>query len=195
MALQFVFKLGNFHALADPPSSNPTAPSFQCPSPYPYLAASQNAHPSAPPLGALHYQVSTSTASTTIAMSTRGKGKSRGFVKVKVFFDTSKGHLTAAIHEGRAFAKAAHPVVRVALTPDAKKTTKQKTKPAEEKSVNPVWNEGFRWPLHDTRVCTCAPLYITRLDYQGLSLHIYFYMPFYISITVSLAFLLLLFLS
>ena len=86
----------------------------------------------------------------------RGKKDNKGFIKMKVYFDTAAGHLVAEIREGRNLSKPGTPFVKIQITADPK-GTKQRTLPIKEKTADPVWNEGFRWPLPDPRVQSPPP--------------------------------------
>jgi Ca2+-dependent lipid-binding protein len=78
--------------------------------------------------------------------------KDKGFIKLKIYFDTSAGHLVAEVRESRNLSKSGTPFVKMMLTYDPKQT-RQRTMQVKDKTSDPVWNEGFRWPLpSDPRV-------------------------------------------
>ena len=92
------------------------------------------------------------SASTSRKGTKKRSKKDKGYIKLKVYFDTSAGHLVAEVREARGLTKSGTPFVKIMLTSDPKQT-KQRTMAVQEKTTDPVWNEGFRWPLpSDPRV-------------------------------------------
>eukprot|EP00730_Choanoeca_flexa_P018062 TRINITY_DN8761_c0_g1_i2.p1 TRINITY_DN8761_c0_g1~~TRINITY_DN8761_c0_g1_i2.p1 ORF type:complete len:617 (+),score=178.57 TRINITY_DN8761_c0_g1_i2:180-2030(+) len=86
-------------------------------------------------------------SSTSSRKGTKKRSKKdKGFIKLRVYFDTSAGHLVAEVREARNLIKPGSPFVKIVLTSDPK-ATKQRTSQASSKTADPVWNEGFRWPL------------------------------------------------
>eukprot|EP00043_Microstomoeca_roanoka_P027399 m.14410 g.14410 ORF g.14410 m.14410 type:complete len:623 (-) comp7608_c0_seq1:271-2139(-) len=90
-------------------------------------------------------------ASDAPRLSTGKRGKrSRGFMKLCTYFDTSSSFLVVEIKEARALQKACLSYVKCYVLPD-KKATKQKTLVVKDKTTNPLFDEVLRWPITDPR--------------------------------------------
>jgi len=76
--------------------------------------------------------------------------KSYGFMKLRTFFDADVGDLVVQVFEARDLKHTAvlgsTPYCKMYLLPDKNKKTKKKTSPRKG-TVNPFWEEEFRWHL------------------------------------------------
>ncbi|EGD72947.1 TK/SFK-SRC protein kinase [Salpingoeca rosetta] len=90
-------------------------------------------------------------ASDAPRLNTGKRGKrSRGFLKLCVYFDTASSFLVADVKEARALPKPALAYVKCYIMPE-KKVTKQKTIVVKEKTTSPEFEEVLRWPINDPR--------------------------------------------
>eukprot|EP00035_Acanthoeca_spectabilis_P021685 m.439610 g.439610 ORF g.439610 m.439610 type:complete len:672 (-) comp18403_c0_seq1:923-2938(-) len=77
--------------------------------------------------------------------------KSYGVIKLRVFFDAEVGDLVVQVFEARDLRHVGGwdgqvPYVKMYILPDKNKKTKKKTTPRKG-TVNPFWEEEFRWQL------------------------------------------------
>eukprot|EP00049_Salpingoeca_infusionum_P023496 m.12484 g.12484 ORF g.12484 m.12484 type:complete len:600 (+) comp5829_c0_seq1:319-2118(+) len=91
----------------------------------------------------------------------------RGFLKLRLSFDTSSALLVAEIESAQGLCKATNVYVKCYLMPD-KKSTKQKTEPCAEKTNSPVFNDCLRWPLTNPREFRNHMLQITLWERGGI---------------------------